>query len=179
MNGIDWIQTYTGKKFYPFAPNPADICIEDIAHSLAMQCRFGGHCKQFYSVAQHSVLMSVHWFKNKELKRYALLHDASEAYLSDIPRPLKYRVDFWFYRIAESALQKMIYIKFGLNPEEPHEIKKADHEVLVEEAMSEKIMSPLHPDWLEKGKKLMNLHPQSPEKAEQMFLEQYYKLFRD
>lgn len=179
MNGTDWIQTFTGKKFYPFAPTASDICIEDIAHSLAMQCRFGGHSKQFYSVAQHSWLMSTHWFQDEELQRYALLHDASEAYLGDIPRPLKYRPDFYFYRNAERVLQEMIYIKFGLNPIEPIEIKRADHEVLCEEAMSEKIMSPLHPEWQERCKPLMGLHPQLPEKAEKMFLARFIKLFRE
>jgi len=177
MNGTDWIQTFTGKKFFPLNPNPADICIEDIAHSLAMQCRYVGHCKQFYSVAQHCWLMSRHWFKKVELQRYALLHDAAEAYLSDLPRPLKHLPQFQFYRDAEKVLQRLIYIRFGLNPIEPEAIKRADYEVLCEEAASDKIMSPLHPDWQEKCKPLMMLHPQSPEKAEILFLEQYYKIF--
>jgi len=56
----DWMHTYTGMKFYPMEPNPSDICIEDIAHALSMQCRYNGHTLQFYSVAQHCVLMSRH-----------------------------------------------------------------------------------------------------------------------
>ena len=118
----DWIQTYTGKKFFPLKPNPADICIEDIAHSLSMQCRFAGHSKQFYSVAQHCNAMVNCWFphpEQRELAKYALLHDASEAYLTDIPRPLKHLPEFQFYRKAKKRLTKMIYIKFGLNPVEP------------------------------------------------------------
>src|ERR1035437_8999101 len=50
-----WIQTYSGRRFCPLSPNPDAIVLQDIAHSLAMQCRFNGHCKKFYSVAQHSV----------------------------------------------------------------------------------------------------------------------------
>src|SRR5438552_3035736 len=110
----DWIQTFTGKKFFPLEPNADDICIEDIAHSLSMQCRFNGHSKQFYSVAQHSVLIASWWFGDyPKLAKYALLHDASEAYLSDIPRPLKQLPEFEFYKKAEQLLQDLIYAKFG------------------------------------------------------------------
>jgi hypothetical protein len=174
----DWIQTFTGKKFFPLEPQIEDICIEDIAHSLSMQCRFVGHCKEFYSVAQHSVIMAREWFAySGDYAKYALLHDASEAYLSDIPRPLKYRPDFYFYRNAENILQKMIYTKFGLNPDEPHSIKTADHEMLCEEAMSKKIMSPLHPDWSSRCKPIIKILPVSPRKAEQLFLETFNNLF--
>jgi len=89
-NDDEWIQTYTGKKFWAFDAAIADICIEDIAHALAMRCRFGCHCKEFYSVAQHSVIVSHHL--PPELKLWGLLHDATEAYLPDVPRPQKGRL---------------------------------------------------------------------------------------
>jgi len=95
----DWHQTYTGKKFWPLDPHPDEICIEDIAHALSLLCRFGGHCKEFYSVAQHSVLGANELFwEYKENNTDAdyisfaihfLLHDATEAYLCDLPRPIK------------------------------------------------------------------------------------------
>jgi len=83
----DCIRTYTGRFVNVFQPTPEMICIEDIAHSLSNQCRFGGHLAQFYSVAQHSIncaglVSSAH-------TKAALLHDSSEAYLMDIPSPIK------------------------------------------------------------------------------------------
>jgi uncharacterized protein len=171
----DWIQTYTGKKFFPLDPNIEDICIEDIAHSLSMQCRFNGHSKEFYSVAQHCVVMARLWFPEEpELKLYALLHDASEAYLSDIPRPLKHLPQFNFYRDAETTLQALIYIKYGLIPVEPERIKRADNEILGEEAMSPLIMSPLHPDWLIRGEGDISFHSWTPKEAETRFLKVFY-----
>lgn len=176
----DWIQTFTGKKFFPLEPKIEDICIEDIAHSLSMQCRYVGHCKEFYSVAQHCNALINCWFplpEQKELAKYALLHDASEAYLSDLPRPLKHLPEFQFYRDAEKHLSAMIYVRFGLNPHEPEEIKRADWEILCEEAMSERIMSPLHPDWVARCKPVINFSPCSPEKAERIYLQNFRKLF--
>lgn len=174
-----WIQTFTGKKFYPLQPKIEDICIEDIAHSLSMQCRYNGHCKQFYSVAQHSAVIAQMWFDGDiQLERYALLHDASEAYLSDIPRPLKLLPEFAFYRNAEKKLQSIIFERFGLEPNEPEEIKKADYEILCQEAMSEEIMSPLHSDWSAKAeKRILYLPVLTPKQSEIYFIEQFLRLF--
>lgn len=82
-----WIQTFTGRKFDVLNPRAEDVCWLDIAHSLAHQCRFNGHTKQFYSVAHHSVLASQHVPERFAL--YALLHDAAEAYIGDMPKPVK------------------------------------------------------------------------------------------
>lgn len=123
-----WFTTYTGVHFDPFDPKIDNIRIEDIAHSLAHQCRFAGHCREFYSVAQHSVIVSANvppaWMAR------ALLHDASEAYLSDVIRPVKHRPEMKFYRDAEAALQTMICLKFGIDPEEPDCVKDADTRAL-------------------------------------------------
>ncbi len=70
----DWIQTFTGKKFFPLTPDPELICIEDIAHSLSMQCRYNGHSKQFYSVAQHSVILSQKFFSSRDMQLTALIY---------------------------------------------------------------------------------------------------------
>lgn len=89
-----WILTFTGRRVWPLDPRPEDICIEDIAHALALTCRFTGHCREFYSVAQHSVLVS-HYVEDEggdaAQQLGALLHDASEAYLPDVARPVKQR----------------------------------------------------------------------------------------
>lgn len=176
----DWLQTFTGKKFFPLEPKIEDICIEDIAHSLSMQCRFVGHSKRYYSVAQHSVVMVNRYFSRPfdlELSRYALLHDASEAYLSDIPRPLKHLPQFQFYRDAENYLSGLIYQKFGLDRVEPTAVKQADWDILCEEAMSPVIMFPIHPDWNARCEPSIDFTSWTPEEAESIFLEKFHKLF--
>lgn len=80
-------QTYTGKKFHYFDPSLEEIGIVDIAHALGNQCRFQGHCDRFYSVAEHCYHASYMVSEGYELE--ALLHDASEAYIGDVPGPLK------------------------------------------------------------------------------------------
>jgi hypothetical protein len=99
---MTWIQTYTGRQVHIPPRDASEICIEDIAHHLAMTCRFQGACHQFYSVAEHSVrlleatqALSHDPGQNRimpisdNLKRWVLLHDAHEAYLGDTPRPIK------------------------------------------------------------------------------------------
>src|SRR5690349_18842227 len=98
----DWIATFTGKRWFLTDPDPADVDIDDIAHALSMICRFGGHTKQFYSVAEHSVRVA----NAMEIAGcgalaclHGLIHDAPEAYLGDIVRPLKYSLTD--YRVWE------------------------------------------------------------------------------
>jgi 5'-deoxynucleotidase YfbR-like HD superfamily hydrolase len=87
------VTTVSGREVYPHAPDPSQIVIEDIAHALSLLCRYAGHTKEFYSVAQHSVLVSDLLALNRDTAgRYALpglLHDAAEAYLIDLPQPVK------------------------------------------------------------------------------------------
>lgn len=130
--GEPWIQTFTGKKFYPFDPQPDQICIEDIAHALSLKCRFSGHLKYHYSVAEHS--LNVAELVPRELKIHALLHDAAEAYLPDMPRPIKHDPRMKFYREMEDKIQAAICRRFGLPHETPKEIKEADTVMLVTEA---------------------------------------------
>jgi uncharacterized protein len=82
-----WIQTYTGRKFYPLEPDAGEIDIRDIAHALALKCRYGGRCREFFSIAQHSVLVSR--LVPLPDAKWGLLHDAGEAYLCDVPTPVK------------------------------------------------------------------------------------------
>jgi 5'-deoxynucleotidase YfbR-like HD superfamily hydrolase len=122
-------RTYTGQTVDVFNPDPATINIQDIAHSLSMQCRFGGHTNVFYSVAQHSIAVMDRVPEN--LKLTALLHDASEAYLLDFPRPIKKQVRG--YEALEEEIERTIAAKFGLHYPYPDEIKQADKEELANE----------------------------------------------
>ncbi len=83
-----YMETYTGRKVSPFDLKEEDICIADIAHSLSLICRFGGHTKNFYSVAEHSARASE--IVEFDLKLATLMHDAAEAFLGDVIRPIKY-----------------------------------------------------------------------------------------
>lgn len=106
----DWIVTFTGRRWFVRSPHPADVCIEDIAHALAHLCRFGGHCCRFYSVAEHSlrVMRALEASESDpRLLLFALLHDASEAYLGDVVRPLKYSLPD--YRSIERATEAVIF----------------------------------------------------------------------
>lgn len=133
-----WMQTYTGKRFDPFDPKPELIDIEDIAYALSNVCRFGGHSSRFYSVAEHSVRIGEwlrHTWDDRQMALAGLLHDASEAYLGDVPRPVKYRPEFAFYREAEAKLDAMIFHKYGLNEWVAHPaVKYADNAILADEA---------------------------------------------
>lgn len=120
------IRTYTGKWFNVFEPNIDDICIEDIAHALSNQSRFGGHTSTFYSVAQHSVRCCL--IAEPEHQLAALLHDASEAYLLDIPRPIKKRLVE--YHAIEDNLMRMIADKYGFQWPLHEYIKRIDETAL-------------------------------------------------
>src|SRR5664280_563271 len=122
------ITTFSGIRFWPMLPNPADIRIEDIAHALINQCRFGGHAREFYSVAEHCVRVSQNCRPEDAL--WGLLHDASEAYLSDVPSPMKELPEFEAYRAAERNLQGTIAARFGLSTEQPRSVTEADRAVL-------------------------------------------------
>lgn len=92
MEDLAWSQTATGRQFRVLEPTAEAIDPLDIAHALAHTCRFNGHCQTFYSVAQHCCTMVAHLERagaDRDLKRWALLHDADEAYLPDVPRPVK------------------------------------------------------------------------------------------
>lgn len=111
----DWVQTASGRPFWPLDPRIEDVRIEDIAHALAHLCRFNGHVREFYSVAQHSVLVSEYLaHDHPDLALLGLIHDAQEAYLCDIPSPLKRLSAFAAYPAAEQRLQVMICKAFGV-----------------------------------------------------------------
>lgn len=143
-----WIQTWTGQKFYPLDPSPESVNVFDIAHALSNTCRYTGHIKRFYSVAEHSVRVArrVHELDPPNAL-WGLLHDASEAYIADIARPVKRQPALKAYRDAERVLQAAITARFGLDLAEPASVKRADNELLWTEAPL-LFEGGLHPDWI-------------------------------
>lgn len=142
---MSWIQTYTGRvAFTVFEPKAEQIAIEDISHALALTCRFGGHSMIHYSVAQHSVLMAS--IAPEEYRLEALMHDAAEAYLGDMVRPLKLRMPEFV--AAERLVEDAIIERFGLRLREPEcarVIKELDLSMLVAE--QRQVMSKLPMPW--------------------------------
>lgn len=128
----DWMTLVSGKPFWPFDPSPEEVRIADIAHSLSMQCRFGGHVPRFYSAAEHSVLVSQR--VSPENRLWALLHDSPETYVQDTIRPIKQA--FPLLRDMEDNTMSAIARKFGLTGEMPQEVKDADDELLREECLT-------------------------------------------
>lgn len=121
-----WMHTYTGENIYPYDLTPEQVNIVDIAHALSRICRFGGHCEGFYSVAQHSVLISE--LVDKKYKLCALLHDSPEAYVCDIPKPVKMHLEG--YNKLEDQIWKTISSKFSLPEKIPSEIKDQDRAIV-------------------------------------------------
>jgi uncharacterized protein len=172
----DWIQTYTGGIFYPLDPRPDEINIEDIAHSLSLQCRFSGHCREHYSVAQHSVILAENL--PEELRLWGLLHDASEAYLVDLPRPIKRSCDMGrMYREYEAALMRCVCERFNLPVEEPAEVKRMDTVLLMTEKRD--LMTPEPKPWEDTEAPLSTrIRPISSSSAERLFLSVYRLLIK-
>ncbi|MDD6401671.1 MAG: phosphohydrolase [Lachnospiraceae bacterium] len=130
----DYIITYCKKKFYPLEPVIEDIMIEDIAHSLSMLCRANGHYDSFYSVGAHCINCYEEAVARREsarIKMACLLHDAAEAYISDVTRPVKKNISN--YADIEEKLLNMIYEKFlgsPLNEYEEKVVKMIDDAML-------------------------------------------------
>ncbi len=119
---MSWITTLSGSHFDYQNPNPASICISDIAQALSHECRFAGHLPAFYSVAQHSVIVS--YLVPPEFAFEALMHDAVEAYCKDIPAPLKRLLPD--YQVVENRIDQVIRQKFKLPAVPSKEVKHAD-----------------------------------------------------
>lgn len=172
----DWIQTFTGRQFWPLAPRVEDIDIKDIAHALANLCRYGGHTESFYSVAQHSVLVSQVVPSEHALR--GLLHDASEAYLIDVPRPIKHSAGMESYRSAEKALLSVIYSAFDLTAEDPACIKTADNALLRTEQRDLMKVPPAAWKDYRVGALSFTITPLLPPEAKKLFLDRFECLTR-
>ena len=172
-----YFQTYNGKHVHPLSPSQDEIVIEDVAHSLSQQCRFLGHTHVLYTVAQHCVLVSEMVSPGDAL--WGLLHDASEAYLCDLPAPIKRDPQMEFYRIAEQRLLTCVARKFGLAPEVPQSVKRADKILLATEFRDVTAVDDL--DWIiaecgcEPAESLW-ITPWPPAVAERRFLARFHEL---
>lgn len=173
-----WMQTYTGKRFYILQPERLEVDLHDIAHHLSNESRFGGATYDFYSVAQHSVAVSL--ICRSEHAALGLLHDATEAYLKDIPYPLK-QVLRPIYGDLESRLAKRIGDHFGLDLVAlPLDVHEADRIMLATEKRD--LLRPVQeggPAWDPRG--LLQpfsttLVPVEPRQAEYAFLERATRL---
>ncbi|MGX1786816.1 phosphohydrolase [Bosea sp. NPDC055332] len=170
----DWIQTATGGQFWPMDPQPEEIDINDIAHALSMLCRFGGHCLRFYSVAEHSVLLS--YVVAREHALWALMHDATEGYLVDMPRPIKAFLPG--YKEAEAGIERAVAAHFGLTLPVPAEVKDADKRILTDEAQQNMAHCPV--EWATAAEPLgVRLQFWSPTLAKAEFLARYRELTGD
>jgi len=175
-NKLDnYIETFSGIKFDFLDPKVEQVSIGDIAHSLGMQVRYTGHCKEFYSIAEHSLLVSD--LCPDEFKLYGLLHDASEAYLTDVASPIKPFLQN--YKMMECKVMNVVVKKFNLPEFFPDEVHLADMQALQIEIGQ--LMHSGGKDW-SINKVLTDPVPDiklqyiSPPEAKMKFLERFYEL---
>jgi hypothetical protein len=164
-----YIRTFTGKRVWPTCLRPDQVCIEDIAHGLSNICRFVGQTREFYSVAQHSVLVAQQLPLDKGL--WGLLHDASEAYLCDVARPVKYLPAFAAYRRIEAAAMAVICDVFGLPHDEPGCVRVADNRMCATEQRDLRPNSTVDAEPYP-----FTIIPMPPQAAKVMFLQTYEQL---
>lgn len=131
---MSYITTFTGKQIDPANPNLSSVDIRDIAHALSFTCRGNGHVKTFFSVGQHCINAAKEASARGYSKRVilaCLIHDASEAYMSDVPRPLKHLLTDYIH--AEDQFLEQIYMKFlgtPLTEQESALVKSIDNDLL-------------------------------------------------
>lgn len=179
LRDTEYIETYTGKKFYFLNPSPDMIDIEDIAHALSHNCRYTGHCAEFYSVSEHSYEVS--HFVPTHLRMQGLLHDASEAYLTDVASPIKPFLHN--YKELEEKIMNAIAEKFEFEWPVSPEVKEAD--VLLLSCEANLLLPSKGNDWAwnvwsPTGKRphtyIGALNCWSPKDAKVNFLERYYEI---
>lgn len=162
----------SGKYFSYEKPSDSEFTIEDIAQGLSNTCRFGGQCPNFYSVAEHSVYVSR--LVSKAHRLHALLHDGAEAFICDMPKPLKEMLPD--YQEVENRVEAAVFARFSLPSKMDRSIKLADITMLATE--QQQLMSNFH-DWeWTKGHEPANLEIQAltPPAAREFFLSEYYNI---
>lgn len=179
MSRPPFIETASGRRFEPLNPDPNEIDIEDVAHALSHQCRYSGHTKVHYSVAEHCVRVAdLLWSEEHDdaVQLWGLLHDASEAYLVDIPSPLKATPVFAAYRDAEKALMRAVCARFGLDEKEPPAVRAADLTLLATEVRDLMPARPEHWGALTNAPLLNVIRPWGPDWARKRFLDLFKEL---
>ena len=164
------IKTASGDYFDLEDPDFRSIKIEDIGYALAMLCRYTGHCSAFYSVAQHSVLVST--IVPVEHALAGLLHDAAEAYIGDVSKPLKSLLPD--YKRIEARIEAAVFKRFGLPEVLPDAVKRADLILLRTEQRD--LMDAEGEDWTYTegvAPLLARIHPQSSKLARDSFLSRF------
>jgi 5'-deoxynucleotidase YfbR-like HD superfamily hydrolase len=174
-----YLQTVSGRWVNPFDPDPEQLDAGDIARALANLCRFGGHSRAFYSVAQHSVIVSrlvEERGGDAEDAFAALMHDATEAYLGDMPHPIKHRSPLGAaFKAAEEDLEQAIRERFRIKPDVP-EIKRADRALLATERRTFSAETWHWPE-LEGVEPLdLEITPLPPDEAARAFLQRFAEL---
>ena len=170
-----WIETYSGKRFDFSNPMPSMVDLPSIAHALAAAPRFGGHTPMRYSVAQHCVECSHVAPIGYELE--ALLHDAHEAYVCDVPLPMKQLLSG--YNTVERAAEIAVRKRFAVPLTMSGVVKEIDRRMLVTEARA--FGMGWWREWQERGifpYESLVLVPLSPADAEKRFLSRFEDLIR-
>jgi hypothetical protein len=166
------IMLASGHLFDFLDPHGSEFTIEDVAHGLSLVCRYTGQCRDFYSVAEHSLLVSD---VVAEYKYEALLHDAAEAFIGDVTRPLKQLLPE--YRRIEAAVEDAVTERFGLDRNYRAIVKAADLRVLAAEQMQ--VMAPGTADWAAEAgiePAPVSVRFLSPSVVRRSFLERYERL---
>lgn len=169
----DWTQTFSGKAFWVADPKEKDIDIRDIAHGLSNICRFAGQSRRFYSVAEHSLLLS--WVVPRQQALWALLHDAPEAYMGDIPRPVKRCIPG--ISELEAGVMSCVARRFGLEGTEvPDFVHFQDTNILMNEAAV--LLGPTPHPWNTGGVIIpgIRIACYTPEVVEGLFLYRFQEL---
>ncbi len=186
------METFTKKKFDLINPEPEMVCIEDVAHALSNICRFNGHCKSFYCVAQHSVFVSE--ICNKENALWGLLHDAGETYYGDVITPIKYALkNKSHFATMKLRIDHAVYRHFLMIPQNcywentndfmPKDVKLADDIMLATEKaqLMDSLGQVIKWDGCWKngiGQPMsdIKIEPLDPESAEKLFLNTFEEL---
>lgn len=169
------ILTAEGTYFDFTDPAGSQFGIQSIAHALSHICRYTGHCREFYSVAQHSVLVSRAVPPEHALA--GLLHDAAEAFIGDVAKPLKRLLPD--YQALEASIEAAVFARFGLAPDLPHCVKLADLQLLITEKRD--LMPACRNDeWHIQGVEPLKsrIFPMPPTIARQAFLDRYWEITR-